>query len=225
LEEKMMKNARPVMALLAAGVLSSGCGLPEGALGETPMLSGQIEGWSGGTGYAINVVPLTQSSGETVLATGTVDASGAFSIELPSPDAIAQYLMPAIPIKNPTCSAVPTANPSDLKIVPVALTAKKAGATSQVIILFSRKPSNNTMAGDVGANFVYTDRDGDVTGQTKCDTSGSSVTGDQSWHLRKGWNIISSKILDFNGAVSNFRLASESHTGALPPEVKWWTTN
>lgn len=221
----MMKNVCPVMALLAAGLLSSGCGLPEGALGETPMLSGQLEGWSGGTGYAINVVPLTLSSGETVLATGTVDASGAFSIELPRPEAIAPYLMPALPNANPACSAVPAANPPDLKIVPVALTAKKAGATSQVVILLSRKPTNNTMIGDVGANFVYTDRDGDVTGQTKCEPSGSSVTGDQSWHLRKGWNIIVSKILDFNGASSDFRLASESHTGALPPEVKWWTTN
>lgn len=221
----MMKHVRPVMVLLTAGLLSSGCGLPEGALGESPMLTAQLEGWSGGSGYAINVVPLTVSSTETVLVTGSIDAKGSFSIQLPPPDALAPYLMQALPTKNPACSVVPTANPEDLKIVPMALTAKKAGATSQVIVLLSRKPANNTLVGDVGANFVYSDRDGDVTGQTKCETSGSSVTGDQTWHLRKGWNIIVSKILDFNSEPKNFRLATESHTGALPSEVKWWTTN
>ena len=181
--------------------------------------------WSGGTGYTVNVVPSSMPTGETVLATGSIDAKGGFSIQLPPPDAIAPYLMQALQTKDPVCSEVPTANPADVKIVPMALTAKKAGATSQVIILLSRKPANNTLVGDVGANFVYSDRDADVTGQTKCAPPGSSITGDQTWHLRKGWNIIISKILDFNSEPKNFRLASESHTGALPPEVKWWTTN
>ena len=81
------------------------------------------------------------------------------------------------------------------------------------------------MPGDVSASFLYADRDGDVSGQTKCETTTSSVMGDANLQLRKGWNIIVSKILDFNSEPKNFRLATESHTGALPSEVKWWTTN
>lgn len=220
-----MKNVRLIVALLGAGCLSSGCGSSGGALGENPTVSGQIEAWSGGSGYTINVVPLTTPTGQTVLATGTIDASGAFSIEFPRPDAIAPYLISPVPTKSTVCTSAPTANPADLKVAPVSLTLKKAGETSQLLVLYSRKPANNTMPGDVSASFLYADRDGDVSGQTKCETTTSSVMGDANLQLRKGWNINISKIVEFNSTPPEFHVVSQSYTGALPAEVKWWATN
>ena len=58
-----MKNVLGIVALLGAGLLSSGCGSSGGALGESPTVSGQLEAWSGGTGYLARGTAIPGASG------------------------------------------------------------------------------------------------------------------------------------------------------------------
>lgn len=218
---RSLRNVMP-MFLLCPALLGSGCGKSEGAIGEDATLSSKIEGWSEGAGYSINAIMLSAPMNSPVLAAGHVDDKGAFSIKLPSSEAVAPYLLAANPLPEMKgCTALPTYDPVDMKIASLDFSAKKEGASSIPLILLNRVPDRSPRVGDTAAGFMYSDHDGSIHGTLKCTGPIGSISVGYDLTLSKGWNSVVSMIKELSDTPASPAVSSELHSGAIPNEVKW----
>jgi hypothetical protein len=215
------------MLMLVAGLLGCGDGDGGDVLGETPTLSGQIDGWSAGAGYTVNAMLFALPSFPTI-GTAAIDESGAFSLQLSGSDVVTPYLFAAGPGPDTICSSNPIlalppqlVSPPELKSVLLLLTAKKAGSKDIPIVLANRTMVDGLMAGEIIANHMYADQDGSIVGQSQCAPGGSSAVADWNLELHKGWNLIVTRYSEYSEGPTGFRSVSQVSGGPLPAEVKW----
>jgi hypothetical protein len=86
LAKRFKKRGAALFGAIVAGL--SGCGSSDGALGETPTLTGQLVGWSRGGGHLLTAQTLTGQS----LGSAPIAADGGFSLTLPGRDGVAAAL-------------------------------------------------------------------------------------------------------------------------------------
>jgi hypothetical protein len=211
LNEKIVLSSLPFF--LFAVLLGTGCAEDGmlGAVGDGTDIAGVVEGWTEGQGYRLSATLLTDPPLSAALSTGTVDASGSFRIALPAGGLVEPHINDAL---QPTggfgdCSARPDIRPADLKVAYLELSAQKPGSPDIALVLTNNAQAlSNPMPSDLGATYVYANRDGSITGKSSCDTGGQLNTTSYDLLLRAGWNTIV-------GSESRVR------TGAVPAGVTW----
>jgi len=203
--------------LLTAGL--GACG-DSGNLGDQPVLSGQISGWSRGTGFTLQALGTTTSNppAVNVIASAPIDEAGNFSITLPGGGALGPYLRqqhidPTTELPA-NCTANVQLNPTDLSSVNLSLTA-----TSGTTKLEVDQSSEISLAGVTFVLYTYVDRDADESGTVDCTATpptNKAIKQQFDVHLRTGWNrVIVANTLDAT-AVN-----SKSYVGPVPDGVKW----
>lgn len=146
------------ITLLAVTVGHAACG-SDGALGDQPVLTGQINAWSRGEGYIFQAS--LSSASPVALASAPIDATGNFSITLPGATALAPNLTqghfdPHQP--TPSCTGKSLQiNPQDF-----ATTGLVLQAVSGSIKLTLNQGS--TSAPTTRVSYVYVDHDVTETG-------------------------------------------------------------
>lgn len=214
-----MKRLVGIMSLL----LGSACGGSGGALGESPIINSQVADWHRGTGYIVTADVVSPNKSLVTLATGTIDASGLLSIQLPSSDALAPYLAVSDPSGSVPdgCTSKLVGEPADVKTTALLLNAKMAGSPSIPLWFSNAGLGSAQMAGMINALYTYVDRDSSVKGQQKCETASSSSTMNVDVKRGRGWNITLEKITEYSLTPSGSHvIVGELYSDALPSDVK-----
>lgn len=184
--------------------------------GHEKLISGTVEDWTGGAATVrAEILTGTGDTGGPVLAEGTIDASGAFSLTLPGAETMGQYLFP---IESGPCGEGSTGTievtPSPLEIAVPAFSVYSSaddafiGFLAQVGVL----PGSY-----VGVSQFYSALSGTVQGS--CTIEGEGPDGEPLTYtliyaldLEPGWNDVISESAGFD---TNIR------TGAIPAGVSW----
>lgn len=194
---------------LAGAVGLTGCG-DGSALGEEATISGRFVDWRDGAG-----VLRTSISGADVktLTSGIVDASGAFTLKLPSGAQVAPAYeripfscpdKPDCPVQN----SQPEARRASLNF---SVQIVQSGQMKEYLVLHYKKPA----AGGLGyVYYQHFDRDVDVTGVVPNDKPPGAYT--LGIHARAGWNIV---VMRFDSSD----LSSVTEATTTPPEDYLWT--
>lgn len=207
-----MKSLLGAMVLLAAG-----CG--SGMLGESPLVNGQIADWRMGGGYKVTA-ELYGPPGLQTVSVGTVDESGAFSLELPSSEKVAPHLLGFTTLGLPASCLTSLADSElgGMQEAMLKLSVKKDEGPAVQIDLANTEANSNLVAGRIGGRYIYVDRDGSFTRRLEC---GSSITIDVDAKLRRGWNILIDTITEVSTVPDGTHVSATLHVGALPADVKW----
>lgn len=204
-------NARRSAAALALSAGLFGCGPDASSLGETPTLAGRIPTWTQGQGQVWAKV-----SG-TVLATGSVDPGGSFSLTLPGRDVMAPLLTPmSFCPKSGTYTGYNcnlSIEPPEAQAVFVGFSAGNADLLHQNY--YQPAPPDVVTI----AYYYYYDRDlnvgGTVTGFDPRNSQMQSLTT-YDLHVRSGWNIVQMRY-----SPNKMPSQSEFVTAPLPDDVRW----
>lgn len=219
-----MQSQFKIDIVLFAALLTSGCDNPGalGAISPDAQLTGTIEGWTEGSGYKLAATIVTFPVSTVPLSTGTVDATGRFTISLPTQEAVTPRLADAPQLGGGfgNCSARPEIKPMELKTAYLFLTAQKSGAADISIVLTNVQKGNNPTRSDTGVTFLYADRSGSITGKSSCDTGGDTTSIEYALNLQEGWNSVLASYQSTSlppTQASGTKLA----TGLIPTDVKW----
>lgn len=189
-----------------------------------------LKAWSGGAGQVATTV--VDDSGKTaVVATGSLNADGTFSVALPAAVASASLgsLAAALNLQdNPfvpaglscTAALVPSDTVARGAALLVAVTGQKAGVISPVTQSgeFNEEAQTGTLTIRNGA-YVYSDRAVSVSGSQTCtgpyQDAAIQATLTSAVQLSPGWNTVNvtTNVLFDKSTVT---LTTTSQTGALP---------
>ena len=199
-----------LVATILSGLGLVACG--DGALGDQPTLRGPLTGWDRGLGFALHA----SANGSKILASSGIDLSGNFTLTLPDGATMAPYLKKdnaMATITWPGCTG--------------SLMNDQPEVTSATLILDAVSGSNRIRVSQQNGaqspsfflvNYVYADRDANLSGQIDCPTPVNGVI-QKSWdiHYRLGWNrVITAQLSMPSGTLKEY-------SGGLPDGVKWVT--
>lgn len=221
-----MNRLKHVLALLPLiGLTSGGCDGSPGYLGTSATLSGQIQDWTQGAGYQVVATVYFGSSPAREFATGSIDASGRFAIELPR----GELLAPLVPPQEgpfayaPHCAERPAVDPPGVKLTEAYLTAKKSGADNIPLQLAKLRAGAGISPGDLETRIVWSERDVRITGASRCQGDGVTQRLEHDLELPAGWSIVLAEVKEVTASPSGQRVSVGSfYTAALPDYVKWW---
>jgi hypothetical protein len=175
--------------LFTIALLLGGCGESGGALGDSPVVSGQIASWTLGTGWTMQVDISGASTSAPV--TGPIDGAGSFSVTLPGSATLGSSLGAANEFPNPCPSSVGSgqvdASPSTVRGAAATFTALKdtgCGDVSAAPVTLGVTTPDNSYS--LGVSYVYFDEDATASGTLPC--GGITSTVDVS--VSKGWNTL-----------------------------------
>lgn len=189
-----------------------GCG--DGALGDRPTLSGQIDGWDRGVSYTIQG---RFPGNNRVVASGPIDFYGKFSLPLPEGAASASsFQMQHVGLEPPMgCSGSLTAMPQDFSIAQISLSAVSSNLTNPTAQILQGSGLSSSVSTVV--NYLYVDRSVDITGEIDC-PGRQNGTEKEIWdlHYKSGWNrsIIST-------ITTQSPTTLKAYSGGVPDGVKW----
>ena len=191
-----------------AALLLTACGSPAIPAEDPRTFSGTVQSYTGGAAELAAVVLLEDS--ETTLGSGSIDANGSFSYELPE-TVSAEGLQP---LSSAFCEGVSFSN--EAQVAPVfSLEVRSGGtlagflgqATSEGVV-----SGFNLTDGAIIVRRIYSDREVTVTGT--CDFSPDTY----DLRLRQGWNIV---LEQFN-EVEPGAFGIDSTVGAVPAAASWF---
>jgi hypothetical protein len=191
-----MKFVGAIGAVLLASAMAA-CSGSSLSLGETPTVSGKLEGYSGGA----KVLKVLRGPGgqEVAGATGSLNADGTFTVTLPGSASLT--LTPFAVGSN--CAA--TVNPADAKSASVSVGVyDSAASTTPIGTLFqgdsrTPTPTNGTISGVIR---IYVDKN--VTVKGTCTSPNTSYDLD----LKAGWNAVLVKVTYTNGSATKQEVLS-----------------
>ncbi len=216
-----MKKLILMLPLTAA--LFTACG---GALLPQPSaVKGTIAGYSGGAA----TITL---KGDSTLATGSVSASGDFTLTLPSASAIAPYLEPVNldelftgTTTNATCTGTFTNSNANAKIG--LFQSLYIGTTEYRALLITDDQANNSATG-TGYEWVYSDQATTIGGTRTCtrtDDKGNKVVTTVTYTepLKVGWNLVRQDATSkADGATSPVTITSQVTLKTVADQTTTW---
>jgi hypothetical protein len=192
------------MLLVSGLALGPGCGSPAGALGESTTLSGMARGWRQGASemnaFAV-VNDQGQSNGKVQIASGSIDASGNFSVTLPGRETLQPYMRPILTFASQICP-LPAFASSASDVNAAYLWGLQNSNDMGIVLIDVISPSKHIVYGF----HIYVDKDLTVNtelGPQKCDI-----------RFKAGWNAY---YFDSNVESGTYLYSS----GELPPTVTW----
>ena len=191
-----------------AALLLSACGSPSIPAEDPRTFSGTVQGYTGGAAGLAAVVLLEDS--ETTLGSGSIEANGSFSYELPE-TVSAEGLQP---VSSTFCEGLSFSNKA--QVPPVFSLEVMSGGT------FTGFLGQATSAGVISGfdltddaiivRRIYSDREVTVAGT--CDFSPDTY----DLRLRQGWNIV----LERFNEVEPGAFGIDSTVGAVPAAASWF---
>lgn len=196
---------------LAAACGLTGCG-DSTALGEEATISGQFVDWRDGAGVLRTSIA-GSVVGSPALTSGIVDASGAFTLKLPSGAQVAPAYetLPFNCTGKPDCPVQNSQPAARRALLNFSVQILQSGQMKEYLVLHYKKPG----AGGLGyVYYQYFDRDVDVTGTVPNNKPPGAYT--LGIHARTGWNVV---VTSFDASD----LSSVTEATATPPADYLWT--
>lgn len=225
-------------ALLAVMALLSACGSsapdsgsppspspanPGTTTGSVTSVTGTVQGWSGGiVPVSLYTDPLHPSTG-TLLADGTLQASGAFSLTLPSADTVSPSLQPltAQKLSNAPGECSGNAAVSDGTARSFLFGGLNLNHSNTLVNLISNGTSSSDQSVFTLNLWVYADRAVTVSGSQTCTYDGQTFPAQFSGvSLQSGWNVLTRQ-LTFTQSKGGFSTVISRSTAPL----QLWSTN
>lgn len=197
--------------------------------------------WTGGAG-TVKVVSTNANGSDNILSTGTLQANGAFSVQLQAPtsglgavsvadlDKLANAFIVSLldmdirPALN--CSGQPTVSDMAAQTAfgGLKVDAGKDGYAFPMTLAGSENQSSGSLVLKMGL-LMYTDRPVNVTGSQVCTASvpeGSiNYTTNYNLRLGQGWNkmTISSTLASQGGSPSVITITNAADSGSFPSDT------
>jgi hypothetical protein len=212
-------TAKKAMGAAALVALLGGCG-DGAALGDSPTLTGQVQSWAlGATTIGVSLDNAHETTNQ-VVASGTLDATGQFSVTLPGAAAVESSLAATdFSMGNGGCdpSYSVTLSPATLRSATAqfnvsSTTHTSAGTftTEGDLTLGATAPSANGPYG-LTILYAYFSADGTASGKLLCGAGTTTVNIDVS----EGWNTLRVVTLGNDTDVSS----------GPPPSAAVWTSS
>jgi Bacterial Ig-like domain (group 2)/IPT/TIG domain len=176
------------------------------------VVTGQINGWNRGS-RTLKVMSQSYPTPAT-LGTGTVSATGSFSVSLADPrslnDSLSTTFPPAAGCNNPQYAVTPADTKGTTANFEVYNNTVKTGNLSLASSLSQMGPS--IPLGEILAVYYFVDRDVKINGL--CNSSSGTSSGfNFALDLKEGWNLIW-----IEGKANNI---ADVRNTALPSKVQW----
>lgn len=197
--------------------------------------------WTGGAG-TVKVVSTNANGSDNILSTGTLQANGAFSVQLQAPtkgleafpvkdlDTLANAFITSLldmDVRQAlNCSGTPTVSDAAAQTALGGLTvdAGKDGYAFPITLTGSSNQTSGAYTFKMGL-LMYTDRPVNVTGSQVCTASvpeGSiNYTTNYNLRLGQGWNkmTISSTLASQGGSPSVITITNAADSGSFPSDT------
>lgn len=234
----LMKQILPslgFLSLLSLSVVNGGCGGSGGVLGDSPTISGRIEAWSMGSGYTLQAEVSAAPTAQRILATGTIDPGGNFSITLPGAAVMNTYstYQSTLVSGNVNCSGAVegsiSVNPNPITGVSPRFYAV-LGTTRRRVSLTAINATQTTQSASTtqtSVAYYYSAVDASASGQISCTiTSGTSsqqgtVRSSLGLSMAPGWNSVVSDLRAEQTAGQPSTSSVTLYSGSAPGQAQW----
>lgn len=227
----MLNRKIRTLPCLGLTFLLASCGGSSGSLGDSPTISGAVQGWTLGAGYSLQAElvngPLTQQ--QRVLATGTIDPQGAFSITLPGTAVMNQYVQSQsiVVTANSGCNGMlvggVTVSPDPLQAIKVYFYAVQ-GTTrkriSQIGFNYMATAQSSTQS-STQVGYYYSLATSTASGQVSCTTSTGTVRAAVSIGMVPGWNALVTEAFAEKQNTGTTNGSTSMYSGTAPGQAQW----
>lgn len=227
----MLNRKTRTLPCLGLTFLLSACGGGGGSLGDSPTINGTIQGWTLGSGYSLQAElasgPLTQQ--QRILATGSIDPQGTFSITLPGAAVMNQYVQSQgiVVTANSGCNGTlvggVSVSPDPLQAIKIYFYAVQ-GTTHKRITQIGFNYMATTMSSTQSStqvNYYYSLMTSTASGQVSCTSSTGTIRAAVSIGMVPGWNSVVSEVFAERQNTGMINGSTSMYTGSAPGQAQW----
>jgi hypothetical protein len=227
----MLNRNYRTLSYLGLSLLLSACGGGSGSLGDSPTLSGAIQGWTLGSGYSLQAElttgALTQQ--QRVIATGTIDPQGVFSITLPGAAVMNQYAQYQSTVVtgnsgcNGTISGAVSVSPDPLQAIKIAFYAAQGTTHKRITqlgysIMATQQASTQS---STQVTYYFSPGTGTASGQVTCTSATGTVRAALSVGMSPGWNSIVTEAFAEKQNTGMTNGSTSLYSGPAPSQAQW----